>query len=148
MNRLNLKWDAPDIKPGLSGTLQRQITKADVLAFGCGADAIRELIPFPTLTALMIEGVIGTVDPLLPEGYVTVGTSTAVTYLNTVFLNSTITVLATLTEIDGRKLVFECMAFDELGQVGRGTHERRIVHAERLMQAAHKRCDQLKTILK
>ena len=145
---MNRTWDFPGIKPGLSRTIQRQITKADILAFGCGADAIRELIPFPTLTALMIEGVIGTVDPLLPDGYVTVGMSTAITYLNTAFLGSTITVLATLTEIDGRKLVFECMAFDELGQVGRGKHERRIVNAERLMQAAHKRCEQLKAIVK
>jgi fluoroacetyl-CoA thioesterase len=148
MNRLNLKWDVPDIKPGLSRTIQRQITKADILGFGSGADVIRELIPFPTLTALMIEGVISTIDPLLPEGYVTVGTSTAITYLNTVFLGSTITVLATLTDIDGRKLTFECMAFDELGQVGRGTHERRIVNPERLMKAAHKRCEQLKNIMK
>ena len=148
MNRLNLKWDLPDIKPGLSRTIQRQIKKTDILDFGSGADAIRELIPFPTLTALMIEGVISTIDPMMPEGYVTVGTATAITYLNTVFLGSTITVLATLTEIDGRKLVFECMAFDELGQVGRGKHERRIVNAERLMQAAHKRCEQLKAIVK
>jgi fluoroacetyl-CoA thioesterase len=145
---MNRTWDFPGIKPGLSKTIQRQITKSDVLGFGSGADAIKELIPFPTLTALMIEGVISTIDPLMPEGYVTVGTSTAITYLNTVFLGSTITVLATLTEIDGRKLVFECMAFDELGQVGRGKHERRIVNAERLMQAAHKRCDQLKEIVK
>jgi len=148
MNRLNLKWDRPDIKPGLTRTIQKQITKADILSFGIGAEAIRGLIPFPTLTALMIEGVIQTIDSLMPEGYVTVGTATSINYLNTVFVGSTITVLATLTEIDGRILTFECMAFDELGQIGRGTHERRIVNAERLMQAAHKRCDQLKEIVK
>jgi fluoroacetyl-CoA thioesterase len=96
----------------------------------------------------MIEGAISAIDPLLPDGYVTIGTSSSITYLNTAFLGSTITVIATLTEIDGRKLVFESMAFDELGQIGRGKHERRIVNAERLMQAAHKRCDQLKDIVK
>jgi len=148
MSRTNLQWDIPAIKPGLSRTIQRQISQADILAFGCGADAIKELIPTPTLTALMLEGTISAIDPLLPEGYVTVGTASSITYLNAAFLGSTITVLATLTEIDGRRLVFESMAFDELGQIGRGKHERRIVNAERLMQAAHKRCDQLKAILK
>jgi fluoroacetyl-CoA thioesterase len=148
MHRANLQWDIPGLKPGLSKTIQRTITKADILAFGCGADAIRELVPTPTLTALMIEGAISTIDPLLPEGYVTVGASTSITYLNAAFLGATITVIATLVEIDGRKLVFESMAFDELGQIGRGKHERRIVNAERLMQAAHKRCDQLKAIVK
>jgi len=148
MNRLKLEADIPDIKPGLSKTVQKQITKDDILSFGSGAEAIRELIPFPTLTALMIEGVVSLIDPLMPEGYVTVGTSTALTYLNTVFVGSTITVLATLTGIDGRILSFECMAFDELGQIGRGKHERRIVNSSRLMQAAHQRCDPLQGIVK
>lgn len=148
MNRTYLQWDVTGIKPGLSKTIQRNITKAEILAFGCGADAIKELLPTPTLTALMVEGVISTIDPLLPDGYVTIAMSTSITYLNPTFLGVTITVIATLTEIDGRKLVFECMAFDELGQIGRGKHERHIVNVDRFMQAAHKRCDQLKTIVK
>jgi fluoroacetyl-CoA thioesterase len=148
MHRANLQWDVPGIKPGLSKTIQRTITKADILAFGCGADAIRELVPTPTLTALMVEGAISTIDPLLPEGYLTVGMSSDITYMNPTFLDVTITVIATLVEIDGRELVFECMAFDELGQISRGKHERRIVNADRFMQVARKRCDRLKGILK
>ena len=148
MNRPHIQWDSPGIKPGLSKTIQRNITKADVLPFGCGADAIRDLVPTPTLTALMVEGAISTIDPLLPEGYLTVGMSSDVTYMNPTFLGVTITVIATLVEIDGRELVFECMAFDELGQISRGKHERRIVNADRFMQVAHKRCGRLKSILK
>ncbi len=146
MNRLNLQWDLPNIKPGLSKTLQKNITEDDILAFGRGA--LKELLATPTMTALMIEAAINTIDPLLPEGYVTIGESTSVTYLNPTFLGVTVTVIATLTEIDGRKLIFESMAFDELGQITRGRHERRIVNAEHFMQVAHKRCDQLKTIVK
>jgi len=56
--------------------------------------------------------------------------------------------LATLTKNDGRKLVFESMAVDELGQIGRNKRERRIVNAERFMQVAYKRCDQPKMIVK
>jgi fluoroacetyl-CoA thioesterase len=146
MNKANLQWDLPNIKPGLSKTIQKNITESDTLSFGRGA--LTELLATPTMTALMIEAAINTIDPLLPEGYVTIGESTSVTYLNPTFLGVTVTVIATLTEIAGRKLVFESMAFDELGQITRGRHERRIVNAEHFMQVAHKRCNQLKTILK
>ena len=148
MNRAYLQSDVTGIKPGLSKTIQRNITKADILSFGCGADVIKDLLPTPTLTALMVKGAISTIDPLLPDGYVTIAMSSSITYLNPTFLGVTITVLATLTEIDGRRLVFECMAFDELGQIGRGKHERRIVNVDRFMQAAHKRCDRFKGIVK
>ncbi len=148
MHRTYNRWDIPGIKPGLSKTIQRTITNADTLSFGCGADAIKELLPTPTLTALMVEGAISVIDSLMPDGYVTVAMSSSMTYLNPTFLGVTVTVLATLTEINGRKLVFECMAFDELGQIGRGKHERLIVNIDQFLLAAHKRCDPLKTIMK
>ena len=146
MNRLNLQYDIPDIKPGLSKTVQKNITEAEIMDLGRGS--LKELLATPALTALMIESTISMIEPLLPEGYVTIGTCTTITYLNPTVLPATVTVVATLVEIEGRKLVFESMAFDEMGQIARGKHERRIVNADHFMGAAHKRCDQLKSILK
>ena len=94
MNKLNLQWDLPDLKPGLSRTIQKTIGESDNLAYGHGA--LTELLPTPPLTALMIEAAIQVVDPLLPQGYVTVATSFSVTYLSPTFLGATITVVATL----------------------------------------------------
>jgi len=96
----------------------------------------------------MIEAAITAVDSLLPEGYVTVGKSTAVSYQNPTIIGMTVTVLATLIEIDKNRLVFEITAFDELGQIARGKHERIIVDAASFMQKAHRRCDPVKNILK
>lgn len=146
MNRLNLQWDLPDLKPGLSKTIQKTIGKSDNLAYGHGA--LTELLPTPPLTGLMIEAAILAVDPLLPQGYVTIARSFSVTYLSPTFLGMTITVLATLVGIDKQKLVFEIMAFDELGQISQGRHERQIVNSEYFMQTAHKRCDPIKKIAK
>jgi len=57
-------------------------------------------------------------------------------------------VVATLAEIEGRHLSFEVMAFDELGQVARGRHERHIVNADHFMQTARKRCEAVQQKIK
>ncbi len=146
MNKMNFQWDLPDMKPGLSKTIQKTIGKSDNLDYGHGS--LTELIPIPSLSALMIEAAIRAVDPLLPQGYATIAISSSVTYLSPTFLGMTITVLATLVGINKRRLVFEIMAFDELGQISQGRHERHIINAEQFMQTAHKRCDPIKEIAK
>lgn len=142
----NLQWNSRVLKPGLSKTVQKTIAEADTLAFGRGA--LTELLATPSLTALMIEAAISAVDPVLPEGYVTVGKSTAVSYQNPTIIGMTVTVVASLAEIDKNRLVFEITAFDELGQIARGKHERIIVDAAVFMQKAHRRCDPVKSIMK
>ena len=146
MNRLNLQWDLPDLKPGLSKTIQKTIGNADNLAYGHGS--LKELLPTPPLTALMIEAAILAVDPLLPQGHVTIARSFSVTYLSPTFLGMTITVLATLVGIDKKRLVFEIMAFDELGQISQGRHERQIVNAEQFMLTARTRCSPIREFVK
>jgi fluoroacetyl-CoA thioesterase len=146
MYKKSLPFELPLLKPGLSKTIQKTIVESDILSIGHGA--LTELLATPTMTALMIEASVSAVDPLLPEGYVTVGLSTSVTYLNPTFIGMTVSVIATLVEIDMRKLVFEIMAFDELGQVGRGKHERYIVNMEHFMQMARKRCEPIQTKIK
>lgn len=50
-----------------------------------------------------------------------------------------VTARATLTEVDGRRLVFEVSASDEVEQIGVGTHERFIVDRARFMDRVRKK---------
>jgi predicted thioesterase len=136
----------PELKPGLTKTLQKALQQSDMLSIGHGA--LTELMATPTLSALLIEASVSAVDPLLPAGYVTIGLSTYVNYLNATFIGMTVTVVATLVAIKGRRLTFEIIAFDEIGEVGRGKHERHIVNAENFMQSAYKRCEPVRTMIK
>jgi predicted thioesterase len=43
---------------------------------------------------------------------------------------------ATVTDIDDREIVFEVKAFDEVGEIGCGTHTRFIIDNERFMAKA------------
>ncbi|NPV04249.1 MAG: hypothetical protein HPY67_05900 [Syntrophaceae bacterium] len=141
-----LPFTLPHLKPGLSKTYQKTIEPADTLSFGHGA--LTELMATPTLTALLIEASVSVIDPMLPEGYVTVGLSTSLTYLNPTFIGMTVTAESVLAAVEGRRLVFEIMAFDELGQIARGRHERCIVHAAHFMQTARKRCESVQPRIK
>ena len=88
----NLQWNSGVLKVGLSKTVQKTITEAQTLVFGRGA--LKELLATPSLTALMIEAAISTVDPVLPEGYVTIGKSSSVSYQNPTMIGMTVTVTA------------------------------------------------------
>lgn len=142
----NFQWNSKELKVGRSKTVQKTITESDTLAFGRGA--LTELLATPSLTALMIEAAMSAVDPVLPEGYVTVGKSSAVSYQNPTIIGMTVTVVASIAEIDKNRLVFEITAFDELGQIASGKHERIIVDAASFMDKAHRRCHAVQSILK
>jgi len=45
-----------------------------------------------------------------------------------------VTATAQLVEVDGRRLVFDVEAYDELEKIGEGRHERFILDLERFLQ--------------
>lgn len=48
-----------------------------------------------------------------------------------------------LTEVDGRRLVFELEASDGVDIIGRGTHERFVINAESFTQSAERKHERL-----
>ena len=93
----------------------------------------------PHMVALMEGAAVGAVDPLLPEGYRTVGTRLEIRHLAATPMGQRVTARAELVEIDGRRLVFRVEATDEAGTIGEGTHERFIVAVEHFLARAEAR---------
>jgi predicted thioesterase len=67
------------------------------------------------------------IDPTLPPGQKTVGTSITLEHLAATPPGMHVTVTAELIEIDRRRLAFRVEAHDEVELVGRGTHERFVI---------------------
>lgn len=88
----------------------------------------------PCMVALMEEAAVGCMDPFMEEDETTVGTLMNVSHISATPEGMTITAAAKLVEIDGRRLVFDVTAVDEIGVVGQGRHERFIVKAEKFMK--------------
>jgi fluoroacetyl-CoA thioesterase len=69
----------------------------------------------------------------LEPGQGTVGSHIDIHHLAATPIGMRVTFRATLTERDGRRLVFRVEADDELEHVGEGTHERFVVDMKRFM---------------
>jgi predicted thioesterase len=127
-----------ELKSGMSKSVQKVITKEDT-ALNFGSGALTNLLATPTLVALMIEASVKLIDPLLPEGYITIGRTMEIEHEHPTKEGVTVTVTAKLLEINESRLSLEIIAFDELGRIGSGYHERQIVNNDILMSKVEER---------
>ena len=97
-------------------------------AFGSG---LVDVLATPVLVGFCEEAARTMVEPGLEPGQKTVGTKVSLEHLAATPPGMTVTVRATLTEVDRRRLHFEIEAHDPVELVGRATHERFIIDAER-----------------
>ncbi|MBF7082706.1 thioesterase family protein [Desulfallas sp. Bu1-1] len=117
---------------GLRGIAREEVTASNTaVAYGSGNINV---FATPAMVGLMEKAALGSVDPLLPEGYTTVGIRVDVEHIAATPVGGRVETRSELTEIDGRRLVFKVEAYDDRELVGRGTHERFIVATEKFLQ--------------
>ena len=87
----------------------------------------------PAMVALMENAAMNAVAPFLPEGATTVGAEISTTHIKPSALGVEVQATATLTAVEGRKLLFDVEACDATGLIGKGIHVRFIVDVERFM---------------
>ncbi len=128
------------IKAGITGEARAVVSEANTaIAFGSGSVNV---FGTPAMIGLMENAALSSVDPLLEEGYTTVGTKVDVQHLAATPIGMEVVARSKLVEVDGRRLVFEVEASDGAGPVGRGIHERYIVKLEGFLKKAGERANQ------
>ena len=119
------------LKPGLNFQKNDTVTnEKTAAAFGSGGLAVYAT---PAMIALMECAAFSAIEPLLPEGWSTVGTELNVKHLSATPLGLKVYAKAELLAIDGRALSFKVEAFDEAGKIGEGTHNRFIIEREKFL---------------
>ena len=96
----------------------------------------------PSLVALMENVCAESVQGYLPDGSGTVGISLDVKHTAATPVGMEVRCESELTGIDRRRLVFTVAAYDEAGEIGRGTHERVIIDNERFMEKVNAKKEQ------
>jgi len=120
------------VVPGLVG--EQQITvELQNTARHLGSGNV-SVLATPEMVRLMEGAAVAAVDPLLPEGYRTVGIRIDVQHLAATPTGMAVRTRAELVEVDGRKLTFRVEAFDDAEKVGEGTHHRMIIEVEKFRQ--------------
>lgn len=130
------------ITPGQTATAYGTVTeKSTAQAIGSGSLAV---FSTPMMIAVMEEAACLCLADNLEEGQTTVGVSLCIDHTAACSVGAKIAATATVTAVSGRTISFTVAARDGAGEIGRGTHTRAIVDAERFMKKAAARTSEEK----
>lgn len=120
-------------KHKVTKTVTDEITAA---VMGSGSLAV---FATPAMVALMEQAASELCDKYTEEGITTVGTALNIQHLAATAVGAEVRAVATVTSCDGRKVTFDVEAYDNAGLIGKGTHERFSIKADRFMLKAQER---------
>ncbi len=116
---------------GIKNTITLKVTN-DKTAKTMGSGTL-DVFATPAMVALMEQTAAESVQPLLDEGVTSVGTKINVEHLSADPVGIEVTCTSTLIEVDNRRLVFDIVASDKHGIIGKAYHERFLIKSESFM---------------
>ena len=116
---------------GIEGEKEIIVQAEDTAArYGSG---LIEVFATPAMIGLMESTAQQSVQHLLDDGLITLGTEVNIRHLKATPVGMKVNCKSKLISIEGKKLLFEVNASDETEIIGNGTHTRYIVDAEKFM---------------
>lgn len=119
------------LEKGLTARSETTVSASNTAAAMGSGDL--EVFATPAMVALMENAAMRAVAEALPAGSTTVGAEMNVTHIKPSGVGAAVTAMAVLTEVDGRRLVFNVGARDDKGVIGEGIHVRYIVDRARFL---------------
>lgn len=125
------------LEPGIFKEVTFSVTP-DLTAKTVGSGTL-DVLATPIMIAKMEQAAWTAVAPHIPSESSTVGTLMNVKHISATPIGMDVTCKAELTEVDGKRLVFQVTAFDAQGTIGEGIHERAIIQNDRFLSKAQKK---------
>ena len=124
--------------PVIGAKIEKElIVSKEDFAINVGSGSL-EVLATPVIVTLMETAANELSNKYLGKGHTTVGIKINIDHIRPSIEGSKVTVCAKLSNVDGRKFVFDVSAYDEKDNiVAKGVHERFIVNIERFMQNAN-----------
>ena len=91
----------------------------------------------PCMVALMEGAACEAITEALKEDQTTVGTVLNIEHISATPVGLEVRAEAVVTAVEGKVITFEVKAFDEIGEIGRGTHKRVIVNSQKFLDKAY-----------
>lgn len=120
------------IPAGVQG-VEEMVVQFDDTAARYGSGLV-EVFATPAMVALMEKTCLNSVLAYLPEGMGTVGVKVDIVHSKATPVGMKVTCRSTLVEVDRRRLVFDLVASDEVGEIGKGRHERFVIDTKKFME--------------
>lgn len=124
-----------DITVGMKGEVFTQVEREDTAKeVGSG-----ELLVYatPCMVALMEGAACEAITEALPDTQTTVGTGLNIEHISATPVGLEVRAEAEVTEVNGKVITFAIRAFDEAGEIGKGTHTRVIVNSQKFLEKAY-----------
>src|SRR5512143_3884859 len=130
-------------EPAVDSTASARLTVgpsdlADILNLEPG-DSFPPVFATSRMVGLMEVAAARILTPHLREGELSVGVSLDVVHTAATPPGATVTATARFVGREGKLFLFELSAADNAGEIGRGSHKRAIVNAERIVAGAARR---------
>ncbi|MGF6429892.1 thioesterase family protein [Bradyrhizobium elkanii] len=110
------------------------VVKPEHLANRFKDSILPPVLATPVMIMAMENAALNAVRSYLEPGESVVGTMVNVRHLAATAIGQTVTATAEVTAVEGRRIVFAISASDEIEEIGKGTHERKVVNLTRLQQ--------------
>ena len=91
----------------------------------------------PCMVALMEGAACEAIEAALGEDKTTVGIELNVQHTSATPVGLEVRAEAEVTAVDGKIITFELRAFDEAGEIGKGTHKRAIVPVQKFLDKTY-----------
>ena len=127
------------IRPGLSTIYTREAGHADALPSNNAAGIMDFLISTPAVLTMVIEATRDLLDPLVPDGFITVGKHIDLSHERPTLIGETVTLVITVKDVKGESIFLDITGHDSTGVICMGTYERSIVEKDHLIDIAYRR---------
>lgn len=91
----------------------------------------------PCMVALMEGAACEAIEEAMDDSKTSVGTLLNIEHISATPVGLDVRAEATVTAVEGKVITFEVRAFDEAGEIGRGTHKRVIVPTQKFLDKTY-----------
>lgn len=91
----------------------------------------------PCMVALMEGAACEAIEEALGETQTTVGTELNIQHLSATPVGLEVRAEAEVTAVEGKVITFDVRAYDEAGEIGKGTHKRVLVNSQKFLDKAY-----------
>ncbi len=124
-----------EITVGMKGTAEALVEREDTAREVGSGDLL--VYATPCMVALMEGAACEALVPALKETETTVGTMLAIEHIAATPVGLEVRAEAEVTAVDGRVITFSVTAWDEAGEIGKGTHKRVLVNSQKFLEKVY-----------
>ena len=124
-----------EITVGMKGEVSTLVEREDTAKEVGSGDLL--VYATPCMVALMEGAACEAIADALPDTQTTVGTALNIEHLSATPVGLEVRAEAEVTAVEGKVITFAVTAYDEAGEIGKGTHKRVIVNSQKFLDKAY-----------